>query len=58
MYDFTEIREVLNIPLDKFITFSANDCGYSGSSHDIMVNWVHPLILKAKPTTGKTDNTN
>ena len=53
---FPEIGEVLNIPLDKCITFSVDDCGYNFSAHDIMVNWFHPFFLKSKSDASKTDN--
>ena len=53
---FPEIGEVLNIPLDKCITFSVDDCGYNFSAHDIMVNWFHPFFLKSKADASKTDN--
>ena len=57
MDDFPEIGVVLNSTLDKIIIFATNDCGYSGSTNNIMVNWVHPF-LKAKTVAIKTDNTN
>ena len=40
----------------KFITFSANDCGYSGSTKDLIVSWVYPLFLKAKTAASKEHN--
>ena len=55
---FPEIGEGLNIPLDKFITFDANDCGYGGYAHNLMVNWVQPSYLKAKYVYNNTGNTN
>ena len=58
MENFPEIVEVLNSPLDKFITFAANDFGCSGSAHDIMVNRVHPLFFKYKAAASKADNRN
>ena len=58
IYYILEIGLVLNNTLAKFITFSENDCGYSGSAHDIMVNWVHPFFLKDKYSAGKKDNKN
>ena len=58
MDDFTEIWELLNSNLAKFNTFYANDCGYSGSAHDIMVNWVYLFFLKAKADDIKEDNPN
>ena len=56
--DFTEILEVLNIPLGKFIAFATNYCGYSSSAHDIMDNLVHSFFLKPKSDASKADNPN
>ena len=58
MDDFTEIGVVLNSTQDKIIIFATNDCGYSGSTHDLMVNWVHPIFLKTKADDKKEDNPN
>ncbi len=45
-------------PLSKFITFAANDCGYSGSFTEIFVTAVHPFFLKAKSEVSKEVNPN
>ncbi len=50
------IEELLASPLSKFITFTANDCGYSGSFTEIFVTAVHPFFLKAKSEASKEDN--
>ena len=42
------VEELLNSPLSCFISFAANSCGYSGTTLELIVNWVHPLFLKAK----------
>ena len=42
----------------KFITLATNDCGYSGTSEDLIVNYVHPLFLKNKPAASAEDNPN
>ncbi len=52
------IEELLASPLSKFITFSANDCGYRGSFTKIFVTAVHPFFLKAKSEANKEDNPN
>ena len=52
------IKEFLDSPLSKFITLAANDCGYSGSAEDLIVNYVHPLFLKAKAEASTEDNLN
>ena len=40
----------------KFITFSANDCGYSKSAYDLIVNWAHLFFLKAKDVANKENS--
>ena len=50
------VEELMKSPFAKFITFSANDCGYSGSTKGLIVNWVHALLLKAKAAASKEDN--
>ena len=55
-YDVPSVEEIMKSTLDKFITFSANDCGCSRSAKDLIVNRVHPLFLKAKAAVRKEDN--
>ncbi len=52
------IEDFLASPLSKFITFAANDCGYSGYFTEIFVTVVHPFFLKAKSEASKEDNPN
>ncbi len=52
------IEELLTSPFSKFITFAANDCGYSGSFTKTFVTAVHPFFLKAKSEASKQDNPN
>ena len=54
--DLPDIDKIMDSPLAKFITFAANDCGYSGSTQDLIVNWVHPMFLKAKSAASAADN--
>ena len=49
------IKELLDIPISKFITLAANYCGYSGISEDLIVNHVHPFF-KAKSAVSAEDN--
>ena len=56
--DLPSIEDIMNCPLSKFIHFAANDCGYHGSKKDLIVNWIHPLFLKAKSTASQEDNPN
>ncbi len=52
------IEELLACPLSKFITFAANDCGYSGYFTEIFETAVHPFFLKAKSEASKVGNCN
>ena len=52
------VEDIMNSPLSKFIKFAANNCGYNGSTRELIVNWVHPLFLKAKSASSKEDNPN
>ena len=52
------IIELLYSTISKFITLAANDCGYEGTTQDIIVNNVHPLFLKAKAAASQEDNPN
>ena len=45
-------------PLSKDINLAANNCGYGGTIEDLIVNYVHPLFLKAKSATIQEDNSN
>jgi hypothetical protein len=56
--DVPSMEELMDSPLPCFITFAANSCGYSGTTKELIVNWVHPLFLKAKAETSKADNPN
>ena len=51
------MEELLNSPLSCFISF-ANSCGCSGTTQELIVNWVHPLFFKAKADASKADNPN
>ena len=48
-----DIEAVLKSLLAKFITFSANDCEYSGSARDFILNLIHPILLKSKADASK-----
>ena len=52
------VEALMACPISKFIHFAANDCGYSGTRHDLIANWVHPLFLKVKCEATKADNPN
>ena len=52
------VDELMNSHLAKFIELAANDCGYAGSTKELICNWVRPLFLKAKAAASKEDNPN
>ena len=56
--DVPSVEELMDSPLSRFITFAANSCGYSGTTKELIVNWVHPLFLKAKAEAFKADTPN
>ena len=39
--------DILDIPIAKFITLYENSCGYSGTDEELIVYYIHPLLLKA-----------
>ena len=50
------VEELINSPIGDYITLAANECNYSGTAEDSIVNHVHPLFLKAKSEASKKDN--
>ena len=56
--DVPSVESLMASPLSKFIPFAANDCGYSGTRHELIASWVHLLFLKAKTEASKQDNPN
>ena len=50
------VVELMDSPLAKYIKLAANDCGYRGTEEELIVNYVHPLFLKAKAAASKEDN--
>jgi hypothetical protein len=53
------LEELFGGPLAQFIKLSAADSGLDPSqTQDLLVNLVHPLLLKAKAEASKADNPN
>jgi hypothetical protein len=50
------VAKLMDSPLAKYITFAANDCGYSGTAEELIVTYVHPLFLKTHSAASKLDN--
>ena len=40
------VSDLTEITLARFITLSANYCGYKVTYKELIVNWVHPFFLK------------
>ena len=52
------VTELLDSPISKSINIAAIDCGYEGTTKDLIVNYVHPLFLKSKAAVSQEDNPN
>ena len=52
------VANFMESPLAQYITLAANDCGYSGTAEELIVNYVHPLFLKVHSAACKLDNPN
>jgi len=50
------VAELMDSPCAQYITLAANYCGYSGTAEELVVNYVHPLFLKAHSAASKLDN--
>ncbi len=56
--DVPTVEDLLNSPLSCFLSFVTNCCGHNGTTQELIINWVHPLFLKAKAEASKADNPN
>jgi hypothetical protein len=50
------ISDLINSPLSKYITLAANDCWYDGTAEELIVQYIHPLFLRAHSAASKEDN--
>ena len=50
--------EFMASPLSKYVALASNNCGYSGTSEELIINYVHSLFLKAKAAAIREDNSN
>ena len=41
------LANLMESPLDKFITLAANYCVHEDTTNEFIINWIHPLFLKA-----------
>ena len=55
---FPSIEDILNIPLSNFISLVANNCGFTGKTHDLIVNQVHSMFLNTETAASKDYNKN
>ena len=52
------LADLTSIKLAKYITIDANNCVYGGTAEELIVNYIHPLFLKAKSAVSREDNPN
>ena len=52
------VAEILASPISKFITISEHNFGYGGTAEYLVVNYFHPLFLKAKAEESRDYNPN
>ena len=45
---YPTVAELMASPLAKYITIDTNVCWYGGTVEELIVNYFHPLFLKAK----------
>ena len=57
-WNVPSVDQLLNSDLANFITVAAADCGYEGTAENLVMNWIHPLLLQAKSQASKEDNPN
>ena len=50
------IVELPDSQISNFINMAINDCGYKGTTEYLIVNYVHPLSLKAKAAASQADS--
>ena len=41
------VAGLMDSTVANYITLSSNDYGYGGTAEDLIVNYIHPLFLKA-----------
>ena len=47
------VAELMENYLDRFINLSVNDCGYGGTTKELIIKWVHLLFLNAHTEDSK-----
>ena len=57
-YKIPTLSDLMEISLARFVTLAENDCGYELTTKEFIVNWVHPLSLKARSEDSKEYNPN
>ena len=55
---FPTVADILASPIAKFINIAINYCRYGGTEEYLIVNYVHPLFLKAKVEESIEENQN
>ena len=52
------VAEILASPIAKYITLAKNNCGYSETAEQIIVNYIHKVLLKYKDAEIQKDKPN
>ena len=55
---FLTVADTLTSPIDNYITLAANNFGCGGTAEYLIVDYVHPLFLKAESSTSEKGNPN
>ena len=55
---FPTFDELMDSPLDNHISLAAKTCGYGGTTEELIVNYVHLLLFKAKSAASQEENPN
>ena len=56
-HNIPTVADFMEIPVDIFLTLATNYCNHEGTTKYLIVNWIHPLFLKAHVEANKKDNT-
>ena len=52
------VPDLMASQLANYTTLAADDFVYGGTAEDLIINYIHPLFLKAKSAASREDNPN
>ena len=53
-YQWPTVADLMDITFAENISLDANDFVYGGTAEELIVNYVHPLFLKAKSSASRS----